>query len=573
MKSREHIVFCVFLIVVAGVVAAQAEVVVFPDAGLNAAVRAAIGKPAGDILDTDLVGAGFYNLDASSRGISDLTGLDRCTDLTTLTLLTNQISDIGPLSGLVNLTHLDLSSNQIANVSALSSLTGLGSLYLGANEISDISPLAALGSLTTLGLWENQVTDIGPLAALSSLTDLMLWDNQAANIGPLASLVSLTHLELAGNGIGNITALSGLVNLLYAGLSRNALADIGPLANLHGLDTLDLRDNQLSDLGPLAGMTQLVQLRIEGNQVSDLRPLAGLTNAARLYLSANAINDISPLAGLNNLTLLELVGNRIADLAPLLMCSGLGASDVLAVAGNPLSQEALCAQIPELQGRWVVVSYDGYCGDASRCGMFSALQTQGDAFAAEQGPGLGLSGNYADWDIEGWPEAPHGDGIPDLWQVRLLADAYCNVNHRLHSAVMTAYEANLAALLTEKPEAAAAWTAMAMSVSAEMRAALCAMFSLDPNHYLVCQDPAKTPNEPFSLTGDCDGDSTNNFVEYQYVSSNGGDINAFAVAASENSPFWQGNPELPATSAVGLILLAAGILVCVRRDSRSRRSS
>lgn len=571
MKSRSHFVVRAFLIVAACGVAAHAEVVLFPDAGLNAAVRAAIGKPAGDILDTDLVGAGFYNLDASSRSISNLTGLEHCTDLTSLVLLTNQVSDISSLGGLFNLTHLDLSHNQIADVSTLSALTGLRSLYLGANRISDANPLAALGGLTTLGLWENQITDISSISALGVLTDLMLWDNQVQNIGPLASLGSLTHLELAGNGISNITALSGLVNLLYAGLSRNALTDIGPLAGIHTLDTLDLRDNQLSDLGPLAGMTQLVQLRIEGNQVSDLRPLAGLTGAARLYLSANAINDISPLVGLNNLTLLEVVGNQIADLAPLLMCSGLGASDVVAVSGNPLSQEALCTQIPELQGRWVVVSYDGNCGDASRCGMFSALQTQGEMFAAEQGPGLGLSGNYADWDIEGWPAPSHGDGIPDLWQVRLLADAYCNVNHRLHGAVMVAYEANLAALLTEKPEAAGAWTAMTMSVSAEMRAAICAMLSLDPSHYLVCQEPAKTPNEPFSPTGDCDGDSTNNFVEYQYVSSNGGDVNAFAVAASENSPFWQGNPELPAAGAVGLILLAAGIVVCARHPTRLTR--
>ena len=68
---------------------ANAAVVTFPDPGLDAAVRAAISKPTGDILDTDLVGTGFIQLNAFSRSISNLTGLEYCTDLTSLNLSSN----------------------------------------------------------------------------------------------------------------------------------------------------------------------------------------------------------------------------------------------------------------------------------------------------------------------------------------------------------------------------------------------------------------------------------------------------------------------------------------------------
>ena len=56
--------------------------ITFPDSNLEAAIRAAIGKPEGSILPSDL--EGLTSLDASERGITDLTGLEYCTNLTEL---------------------------------------------------------------------------------------------------------------------------------------------------------------------------------------------------------------------------------------------------------------------------------------------------------------------------------------------------------------------------------------------------------------------------------------------------------------------------------------------------------
>ena len=73
---------------------------------LEAEIRDAIGKPTGLIYDTDLVG--LTALSAPGLGISDLTGLEYCSDLVILGLANNQISDLSALSGLTSLVRLFL---------------------------------------------------------------------------------------------------------------------------------------------------------------------------------------------------------------------------------------------------------------------------------------------------------------------------------------------------------------------------------------------------------------------------------------------------------------------------------
>ena len=136
--------------------------VTFSDAQLDVAIREAIGKPTGDIYQSDL--EGLTSLNASAKSISDLTGLEYCVNLTALDLSYNSISDISPLSSLTNLTTLDLYRNEISDISPLNSLTNLTKFYLRHNSISDISSLSSLTNLTKLDLDDNLISDISPLA-------------------------------------------------------------------------------------------------------------------------------------------------------------------------------------------------------------------------------------------------------------------------------------------------------------------------------------------------------------------------------------------------------------------------
>jgi internalin A len=225
----------------------EPQVVTFPDANLETAIREAIDKPEGDIDVCDL--AGLTSLDARWRNITDVTGLEHCTSLRSLKLSSNPISDVSPLSGLTSLTYLALEGNQISNVSPLSGLTSLTGLTLWGNQISDISPLSGLTSLTDLALADNPISDASPLSGLTSLTRLYLSMNQISDISPLANLVGLTDLYLYQNQISDIGPLENLVNLRLVHLQNNQISDISPLVENTGLgegDWVDLRGNPLS---------------------------------------------------------------------------------------------------------------------------------------------------------------------------------------------------------------------------------------------------------------------------------------------------------------------------------------
>jgi len=76
-------------------VSVSAGVVDFPGPGPNATIREAIGKPSGDIQDTDLIG--LTSLAVNNQGVVNLEGIQHCLNLRALHMANNQISDISVL--------------------------------------------------------------------------------------------------------------------------------------------------------------------------------------------------------------------------------------------------------------------------------------------------------------------------------------------------------------------------------------------------------------------------------------------------------------------------------------------
>ncbi len=229
-------------------VVTEEELVEFPDANLEAAIREAIGKPTGDIYPSDL--KGLTSLDASNRGVADLTGLEHCTGLTWLYLGGNQLSDISPMAGLTNLEHLRLDYNGLADIAPVANLVDLTWLELRGNHISELWPLSNLTNLTYLHLGDNQLSKISHLEGLTNVTLLYLDQNQISDISALEGLTNLTGLDLYDNEIGDISALAYLTQLQSTQLNHNQISDIKPLVDNTGLgegDHIDLRWNPLSE--------------------------------------------------------------------------------------------------------------------------------------------------------------------------------------------------------------------------------------------------------------------------------------------------------------------------------------
>jgi internalin A len=217
----------------------------FPDHNLEAVIREAIGKPSGTINASDL--EVLTSLDARKKGIRDLTGLERCTNLAVVQLDNNNISNIAPLAGLVNITSLSISHNQVSDISTLTKLTNLTALDTAVNQINNISALSGLINLITLRFSFNQVSDISPLSNLSNIKQLMISFNQ----------------------ISNITILSGFTNLRWLDLSSNKISDIEPLVKNAGIMTatyqiqIELKGNPLSERSLNVYIPQLRDKHIE----------------------------------------------------------------------------------------------------------------------------------------------------------------------------------------------------------------------------------------------------------------------------------------------------------------------
>ena len=103
----------------------QKTTVILAGENLAAVVRETLSIPSGKALTSaDL--ARLQSLDASEQGISELSGIEYCTNLSFIYLWSNQISDISPLASLTYLKHLYIYGNQISDLSPLVENSGLG---------------------------------------------------------------------------------------------------------------------------------------------------------------------------------------------------------------------------------------------------------------------------------------------------------------------------------------------------------------------------------------------------------------------------------------------------------------
>ncbi len=185
------------------------ELVQFADPALEDAVRDALRINSRDIVESDLTI--LTSLDATDRGITDLTGLEQA----------------------VHLEELTLDSNEITNLEALISLSNLAYLSAINNDISDITPLKNLANLQMLTLDWNNIEDIGALSELTNLLFVSLQNNKIKDISALEN-VNIEYLNLGYNEITDISSLLTLPNLVFVLILNNAL-DLTP-----GSETLSI---------------------------------------------------------------------------------------------------------------------------------------------------------------------------------------------------------------------------------------------------------------------------------------------------------------------------------------------
>ena len=166
---RPAVLRCILLLSALLLGAAPAWAGPFADKNLELAVRAMLfdkKDPNTELTDEDL--RKVFILEAKSKGIADLAGLEKCTNLQLINLAQNAVSNITPLKDLANLQSLDLSNNKIADAAPLANLKALQYLELSNNPIASLPSLEPLAKLSALYLAGNQISDLAPLAKLGT---------------------------------------------------------------------------------------------------------------------------------------------------------------------------------------------------------------------------------------------------------------------------------------------------------------------------------------------------------------------------------------------------------------------
>ncbi|MEW4369571.1 SMI1/KNR4 family protein [Paenibacillus kandeliae] len=224
-----------------------------------------------------------YQIFLINENLSDLSGLERCSEVRELSLSRNQIMDVQPLVNCSELKKLYLLNNPIHDLTPLSNLKYLHSLNIAGTSVTDLTPLATLSRLTKLSCNDTPIEDYRPLLKIKTLTTLTISapSHKAAQV--ISDMQQLRHLTIHDahtwqpqdwEMIGTLPLLSLTVN---GGTWDNAdhlrafeqlqeltfqhlyLQDASALADLRSLQKLSLLDN--SDISQLESITRSTTLR------------------------------------------------------------------------------------------------------------------------------------------------------------------------------------------------------------------------------------------------------------------------------------------------------------------------
>ncbi len=243
-------------------------------------------------------------INVSFKNISNLTGIEAFTGITTLNCSFNQLTTLN-VSSNTNLTTLTLTLNQLTTLD-VSSNTNLTSLTCNNNQLTALD-VSSNTSLTTLKVNSNQLSTID-LSSNTNLTTLFCHKNQLTALN-VSSNTNLTSLNCSSN---QLTALdvSSNTNLTTLTCDTNQLTSLD-VSSKTSLTSLNCYGNRLTTLNT-TGCTSLTTLDCHNNQLTalDISTNTGLTN---LNCHTNQLTSLNVSTN-TSLTILDCSNNQLATL-------------------------------------------------------------------------------------------------------------------------------------------------------------------------------------------------------------------------------------------------------------------
>lgn len=278
--------------------------------------------------EDDLVAREVLNLQGMSGfQITNLSGIERFTNLVELSVPGNAITNMETVTQLNSLRILEISGNDLSNTNSnalttISKLTNLTTLDMSNTKIDSIQSISKLSNLKTLILSENNLNNLSAISGLTSITKLDISNNRSIpTIGHITTLKQLEELNISNTGL---TTLNGVQNFnqlkkLYASNITGLLKDDDRLEALYSVDEeteeVLLKNLEVLDLSS-SGITETTDA--EGNILQkanqaevDFKKLSAINTLKELYLENMGIDDLKGLVVYTNLKILDLANNKI----------------------------------------------------------------------------------------------------------------------------------------------------------------------------------------------------------------------------------------------------------------------
>lgn len=260
-----------------------------------------------------------FEINLNGQALEQVPNLKEFPKLKILDLGCNKLKQVFPtdLEKNCDLRELKLYANAITEISGLDRCTELNNLVLQHNKIKCIGKgLQHVRKLKVLRLDNNHLSKIG--------------------YREIGCCSQLTVLDISCNNITDVSALNALPALEEVDLSNNKIAKLPDMGRCKKIQELDISRNHISDLSGLKGLSSLTVLRVENNKVTSVDSLGKLRCLQELYLANNRISEVKSFANqFPSLEILDLSKNVIETVEEMLSLSGISTLVELTVIGNP----------------------------------------------------------------------------------------------------------------------------------------------------------------------------------------------------------------------------------------------
>lgn len=260
-------------------------------------------------------------LNISTKAISDITGIEYMTGLTSINAADNDITFIPTgISNLNSLTSLVLGGNKLTVLPVeLFDITTLEILNVSANQLTTIpNEIGSLVNLEYFYAHENQITLLpDAIGNCTNITTLRMENNNLTAIpSTIDNLVNMANLSFFNNKITEIPSeVRNMTWLRYMILQNNEISVLPTwIDELVFLQGIDLDGNNITTIPSEVGnITTLEYLRLGNNNISTLPVnMFNATTLNELNLSNNNIVNVpTELSNLINMKDLNLSINKI----------------------------------------------------------------------------------------------------------------------------------------------------------------------------------------------------------------------------------------------------------------------